>query len=75
MPNYDYFCDLCDHSFEVFQKISDQELKCCPSCNKVGLRRGIGGVGTRFQFKGSGFYQTDYCKKEEGRSCSCKEKD
>jgi putative FmdB family regulatory protein len=74
MPNYDYFCDTCSHKFEVFQKISAEELTLCPSCNKEGLRRGIGGAESRFHFKGSGFYVTDYCKQANGQCCPCKEK-
>ncbi|MFN9986220.1 MAG: FmdB family zinc ribbon protein, partial [Pirellula sp.] len=59
MPTYDYECDACGHTFELFQSISaDPETK-CPKCKKLKLRRLIG-TGAAVMFKGSGFYQTDY---------------
>lgn len=59
MPTYDYVCDACDHSFEIFHSIKDEPLKKCPVCKKLKLRRLIG-PGAAIVFKGSGFYQTDY---------------
>jgi putative FmdB family regulatory protein len=59
MPTYDYVCDACDHSFELFQSIKDDAKKKCPECGKQKLRRLIG-PGAAIVFKGSGFYQTDY---------------
>ena len=59
MPTYDYECDACGHTFDVFQKMSDEHLKKCPECNKKKLRRLIG-AGAAVVFKGSGFYETDY---------------
>jgi putative FmdB family regulatory protein len=59
MPTYDYQCDACDHKFEVFQSISEEQLKKCPECKKNKLRR-LFGTGAAIMFKGSGFYQTDY---------------
>ncbi|MBU1124645.1 MAG: zinc ribbon domain-containing protein [Candidatus Omnitrophica bacterium] len=61
MPNYDYVCTVCGHTFEAFQKMTDKLLSRCPKCKKK-LRRIISG-GTGFIFKGSGFYETDYKKK------------
>lgn len=58
MPTYDYECDACGHTFDAFQNMSDAPLKKCPSCNKLKLRRLIGG-GLGVIFKGSGFYVTD----------------
>ncbi len=61
MPTYAYRCKSCHHEFEELQKITDNPLVVCPSCNKPTLIRLIhGGVGVHF--KGSGFYQTDYKK-------------
>jgi putative FmdB family regulatory protein len=59
MPTYDYECDACGHSFELFQSISDPVKKKCPKCGKPKLRR-LFGTGAAVVFKGSGFYQTDY---------------
>ena len=59
MPTYDYECDACEHSFELFQSISDPVKKKCPACGKPKLRR-LFGTGAAVMFKGSGFYQTDY---------------
>lgn len=59
MPTYDYECDACSHKFELYQSISAEPEKVCPSCKKKKLRRLIG-TGGAVMFKGSGFYQTDY---------------
>lgn len=59
MPTYDYQCDACGHSFELFQGINEAKKKKCPKCGKSKLRRLIG-AGAAIVFKGSGFYQTDY---------------
>lgn len=59
MPTYDYECDACGHKAEVFQAMSEEPLKKCPSCKKPKYRR-LFGAGAALVFKGSGFYQTDY---------------
>ncbi|MDG2222521.1 MAG: zinc ribbon domain-containing protein [Rubripirellula sp.] len=59
MPTYDYECDGCGHSFELFQNINDSVKRKCPECKKNKLRR-LFGSGAAIVFKGSGFYQTDY---------------
>jgi len=59
MPTYDYQCDACNHTFELFQSFSDSVKRKCPECGKLKLRRLIG-AGGAVVFKGSGFYQTDY---------------
>jgi putative FmdB family regulatory protein len=59
MPTYDYECDACGHTFELFQSISEPVKKKCPECGKSKLRR-LFGTGAAIVFKGSGFYQTDY---------------
>ena len=61
MPTYDYKCTSCNHTFEVFQRMSDEPLKNCPKCNGVVKR--LIGMGAGPIFKGSGFYQTDYKNK------------
>ena len=60
MPLYGYACKNCG-TIEVRQKISDEPLKKCPTC-KAKVDRLISVTGTP-QFKGTGFYQTDYKKK------------
>jgi putative FmdB family regulatory protein len=59
MPTYDYKCDACDHSFELFQSIKEPVKRKCPQCGRPKLRR-LFGTGAAVVFKGSGFYQTDY---------------
>ena len=63
MPTYDYKCNACDHSFELFQHISEKPIKKCPACGKLKAERAIG-AGSAVIFKGSGFYQTDYRSEE-----------
>ena len=59
LPTYDYECDACGHTMELFQRISEDPLKKCPECKKNKLRR-LFGTGAAIVFKGSGFYETDY---------------
>jgi putative FmdB family regulatory protein len=61
MPNYDYACSACGHTFEAFQMMSAKPLEKCPACGKKKLRRLIG-TGAGIIFKGGGFYETDYKK-------------
>ena len=69
MPTYEYECDNCGHSFEEFQAMSDKALKKCPKCAKMKLQRLIG-AGAGIIFKGSGFYETDYKRKEQPKPSS-----
>ncbi|MBK96643.1 MAG: FmdB family transcriptional regulator [Planctomycetaceae bacterium] len=59
MPTYDYECDHCGNTFELFQGINEAHKKKCPECKKMKLRR-LFGTGAALLFKGSGFYETDY---------------
>jgi len=59
MPTYDYQCQACDHSFELFQQMTAAVKRKCPACGKLKLQRLIG-TGSGVIFKGGGFYQTDY---------------
>ena len=59
MPTYDYQCNACGHTLEIFQGINDPVKKKCPECKKNKLERQFG-TGAAIVFKGSGFYQTDY---------------
>lgn len=58
MPTYDYVCDACQYTFELFQGIHDSMKRKCPKCGKAKLRRLIG-AGGGIHFKGAGFYITD----------------
>jgi len=63
MPIYEYQCKKCHHRFERIQKFSDPHVKRCPECGgAVGLVLSAPAV----QFKGSGWYVTDYAKKSAG---------
>ncbi|MEX1025962.1 MAG: FmdB family zinc ribbon protein [Planctomycetota bacterium] len=59
MPTYDYRCNACGHTFEVFQGFSEKTKRKCPECGKPKLERLIG-TGAGMIFKGAGFYLTDY---------------
>jgi putative FmdB family regulatory protein len=63
MPTYEYKCDACGYAFERFQPITSDPIKRCPECKKAKVRRLIG-TGAGMIFKGSGFYITDYAKKD-----------
>jgi putative FmdB family regulatory protein len=58
MPLYEYHCEKCGR-FETLQKFSDGPLKACPTCGAV-VERLISAPA--FQFKGTGWYVTDYAK-------------
>jgi putative FmdB family regulatory protein len=60
MPLYEYECEGCGKHFELIRKFSDPPVDCCPSCGgpvqKLVSRSAI-------QFKGAGWYITDYARK------------
>jgi putative FmdB family regulatory protein len=60
MPTYEYECQGCAHTFEVFQNINEPRKKKCPECKKLKLKR-LFGVPS-IKFIGSGFYVNDYPK-------------
>lgn len=57
MPLYEYQCDSCEHRFEVIQKFSDPHISVCPNCGGP-VQKLLSSPA--IQFKGSGFYLTDY---------------
>ena len=65
MPLYEYQCGACGHRFETIQKFSDPPLTECPKCG--GAVRKLQSAPA-FQFKGSGWYITDYARKDQGAS-------
>jgi putative FmdB family regulatory protein len=67
MPNYEYLCNKCGHRFEKIQKFSDAMLKKCPECGGK-IEQVISAPAV--QFKGSGWYVTDYAKKSSALPAS-----
>jgi putative FmdB family regulatory protein len=65
MPLYEYQCDACDHRFEVIKKYSDPPLKVCPKCGGAVHKLQS---APAFQFKGTGWYVTDYPKKDQAET-------
>ena len=66
MPNYDYHCEKCKKTFEIYQSMKDAVLATCPkeqcrqkTWGKGRVKRQLG-TGAGLIFKGSGFYITDY---------------
>ena len=59
MPLYEYQCDNCGHRFEVIQKYSDAPIEVCPKCGGP-VKKLLSSPA--IQFKGTGFYITDYGK-------------
>ena len=59
MPLYEYACDKCGDTFEVMQKFSDEPLTTHEKCGGP-VHRLISAPA--LQFKGSGWYITDYAK-------------
>jgi len=65
MPLYEYECKKCHHRFERLQKFSDPHVKKCPKCGGP-IEQVISAPAV--QFKGSGWYVTDYAKKSSAPS-------
>jgi len=67
MPLYEYECKKCGHRFEKIQKFSDRMVKKCPECGGQ-VEQMISAPAV--QFKGSGWYVTDYAKKSSSPGSS-----
>jgi putative FmdB family regulatory protein len=67
MPLYEYQCDACAHRFEVIQKFADSPIDVCPKCGGA-VKKLLSSPA--IQFKGTGWYITDYARsgKNEGGS-------
>lgn len=76
MPLYEYECDAQHHRFEVIQKFSDAPITTCPTCGS-SVHKLMSAPA--FQLKGTGWYITDYAKKDgavaAGKSSTASEKD
>ena len=67
MPIYEYACQKCKAHIEILQKITDKPLTRCKKCGgKLEKQWSTAGI----QFKGAGWYVTDYA----GRKSDAKEK-
>ena len=60
MPLYEYECTRCGKRFELLQKFSDPPTATCPACGGAAHRQLS---APAIQFKGSGWYVTDYARK------------
>ena len=67
MPLYEYECKKCHHRFERIVKYSDRPMKKCPDCGGA-VEQTI--TAPAVQFKGSGWYVTDYAKKSSATASS-----
>ena len=63
MPIYEYQCQKCG-TFEVTQRITEKPLGKCPTC-KGKVKKLIS--NTSFQLKGTGWYITDYARKDNNK--------
>ena len=61
MPLYEYECAACQHRFERIQRFSDPSIDVCPNCGKGPVKKLLSSPA--IQFKGSGWYITDYARK------------
>jgi len=73
MPIYEYDCEKCHERTEVIQGFSDPPLKICPHCGGKKLKKAFSAPA--IQFKGSGWYVTDYGKGDSGPRKKEKESD
>lgn len=69
MPLYEYLCGSCGHRFERIQKFSDAPVTDCPSCGGAVAKLPS---SPAIQFKGSGWYITDYARSGASKDPSTK---
>ena len=67
MPLYEYECINCKERVEIIQRVSDPPYSHCPKCG-ADMKKLISSPA--IQFKGSGFYKTDYASSKPGESKS-----
>ena len=65
MPLYEYECEACGRRFEAIRKFSESTLDVCTLCGKGPVRRLMSSPA--IQFKGTGWYITDYSSKAVNR--------
>ena len=64
MPIYEYECEACGHRFELIQTFSDLPAEVCPTCGERKVHKRMSSPA--FQFKGTGWYVTNYARKGAG---------
>lgn len=69
MPIYEYKCKKCGKISEYIQKFSDLPVTDCEECGTTGSLEKLMSLGS-FHLKGSGWYLTDYARKNEPESSS-----
>jgi putative FmdB family regulatory protein len=72
MPLYEYECDACGHRFEVIVKFSDPPIEKCPTCGGAVHKLMS---SPAIQFKGTGWYITDYARKDADKKQGGEKKD
>jgi putative FmdB family regulatory protein len=60
LPLYEYKCEKCNHRFELIERVTAAETRKCPKCKGKAVRLPS---SPAIQFKGSGWYVTDYAGK------------
>lgn len=73
MPLYEFECKACQHRFEKIQKFSDPMPDECPACGEDAVEQMISAPAV--QFKGTGWYVTDYAKKSSSQGSADKGSD
>lgn len=73
MPLYEYECEACGKRFEKIQKFSDPPADVCVYCGKGPVKKLLSSPA--IQFKGSGWYVTDYARSSKGGKESKEGKD
>ena len=71
MPLYEFECTKCGHRFERLQRFSDPPPEACPTCG-AAVHQLLSAPA--IQFKGSGWYVTDYATKKSGSDSAPAEK-
>ncbi|HEX9500090.1 MAG TPA: FmdB family zinc ribbon protein [Thermoanaerobaculia bacterium] len=69
MPLYEYQCTQCNERSEILQKFADPPYSHCPKCGGEVKKLHS---SPAIQFKGSGFYKTDYATKKSETSSESK---
>jgi putative FmdB family regulatory protein len=70
MPTYEYLCDACGREFEAVKRMSDPVEAACPHCGADRTHRLIS--HSSFVLKGSGWYLTDYARKNSSAGLDAK---
>lgn len=63
MPKFDFICQKCNEKFEELILDNDKTKVKCPNCDSINVKKKF--PAPNLNFKGSGFYETDYNNKKE----------